>query len=63
MKHIGHPIFSDSRYGGNKILKGTIFNKYKQFVTNCFDRSCLGKLYMLNHLGFIHPISGKGIKF
>nr|MBC8306597.1 RluA family pseudouridine synthase [Pelagibacterales bacterium] len=36
MKFIGHPIFNDKRYGGDKILKGTIFNKYKQFVQNCF---------------------------
>ena len=36
MKHIGNPIFNDQRYGGDKILKGTIFNKYKQFVENCF---------------------------
>ena len=36
MKYIGHPIFNDIRYGGDKILKGTIFNKYKQFVENCF---------------------------
>ena len=36
MRHIGNPIFNDQRYGGDKILKGTIFNKYKQFVENCF---------------------------
>ena len=36
MKYIGHPLFNDETYGGNKILKGTIFNKYKQFVENCF---------------------------
>ena len=35
MKHLGHTIFNDARYGGDKILKG-IFNKYKQFVDNCF---------------------------
>ena len=36
MKHIGHPIFNDNRYGGDRILKGTIFSKYKQFVENAF---------------------------
>ena len=37
MKHIGHTLFNDERYGGNKILKGTVYSKYKQFVENCFD--------------------------
>jgi 23S rRNA pseudouridine1911/1915/1917 synthase len=37
MKHIGHPLFSDATYGGDKILKGTVFSKYKQFVENCFE--------------------------
>ena len=36
MKYLGNPIFNDERYGGNKIIKGTIFTKYKQFVENCF---------------------------
>ena len=36
MSHLGHPIFSDERYGGDKIIKGTVFSKYKQFVFNCF---------------------------
>ena len=62
MKHIGHPIFSDSRYGGNKILKGTIFNKYKQFVTNCFKVMPRQALHAKS-LGFIHPITGKELNF
>ena len=37
MKHIGHPLFSDATYGGDKILKGTVFSKYKQVVENCFE--------------------------
>jgi 23S rRNA pseudouridine1911/1915/1917 synthase len=37
MKYIGHTVFSDERYGGDKILAGTIYSKYKQFVENCFD--------------------------
>ena len=38
MKHIGHVLFNDERYGGHEILKGTHFSKYKQFVNNCLDR-------------------------
>ena len=37
MNHIGHPLFNDDRYGGDKILKGTLYTKYKQFIDNCFD--------------------------
>jgi 23S rRNA pseudouridine1911/1915/1917 synthase len=37
MKHIGHPLFSDAMYGGDKIIKGTVFSKYRQFVDNCFE--------------------------
>jgi len=61
-KHIGHPVFNDDTYGGNRILKGTTFSKYKQFVTNCFDlapRHCLHAKY----LGFKHPVSGKMMSF
>ena len=62
MKHIGHPIFSDSRYGGDKILKGTIFNKYKQFVSNCFDIMPRQALHAKS-LGFIHPVTNKELYF
>lgn len=62
MKHIGHPIFSDSRYGGDKILKGTIFNKYKQFVSNCFDIMPRHALHAKS-LGFIHPVTNKELYF
>ena len=62
MKHIGHPIFSDSRYGGDKILKGTIFNKYKQFVLNCFKLMPRQALHAKS-LGFIHPVSKKELNF
>ena len=54
MKHIGHPIFNDERYGGNEILKGTVFSKYKQFVKNCFD-ICPRQALHAQTLGFIHP--------
>jgi len=62
MKHIGHPIFSDARYGGDKILKGTIFNKYKQFVLNCFKIMPRQALHAKS-LGFVHPISKKEMNF
>lgn len=62
MKYIGHPIFSDSRYGGDKILKGTIFNKYKQFVSNCFDIMPRQALHAKS-LGFIHPVTNKELYF
>ncbi len=61
-KYIGHPIFSDSEYGGDVILKGTTFTKYKQFVTNCFKiipRQALHARY----LGFEHPITRKFMEF
>jgi len=54
MKHIGHPLFNDSTYGGDKILKGTVFNKYKQFIDNCFELMPRQALHAKT-LGFIHP--------
>jgi 23S rRNA pseudouridine1911/1915/1917 synthase len=54
MKHIGHTLFNDERYGGDKILKGTVFNKYKQFVDNCFAL-CPRQALHARSLGFIHP--------
>jgi 23S rRNA pseudouridine1911/1915/1917 synthase len=62
MKFIGHPIFNDKRYGGDKILKGTIFNKYKQFVQNCFKILPRQALHAKT-LGFIHPQSNKEMGF
>jgi 23S rRNA pseudouridine1911/1915/1917 synthase len=56
MQYAGHPVFNDAEYGGNRILKGTTFTKYKQFVENCF--SILGSARQALHaatLGFIHP--------
>ncbi len=58
MKHIGHPIFSDSAYGGDKIVKGTTFSKYKQFVENCMTIIPRQALHALS-LGFIHPRTGE----
>lgn len=62
MKHIGHPLFNDSTYGGDRILKGTVFNKYRQFVENCFDILRRQALHAKS-LGFIHPSTRKFIHF
>lgn len=62
MKHIGHTLFNDERYGGNKILKGTTFAKYKQFVENCFDVLPRQALHAKT-LGFEHPTTGDFLRF
>lgn len=62
MKHIGHTLFNDERYGGNQILKGTAFSKYKQFVQNCFN-ICPRQALHAHTLGFIHPRTGEEILF
>jgi 23S rRNA pseudouridine1911/1915/1917 synthase len=62
MKHIGHPLFNDDFYGGDKIVKGTVFSKYKQFVENCFQ-ICPRQALHAKTLGFVHPVSGKEMFF
>ena len=62
MRHIGHPLFNDERYGGNKILAGTVFSKYKQFIENCFTLLPRQALHAKT-LGFIHPSTGKEVFF
>lgn len=62
MKYIGHTLFNDDIYGGDKILKGTVFTKYKQFVDNCFQ-VCKRQALHAKTLGFIHPTSGKEMFF
>jgi len=62
MKHIGHPLFNDSRYGGDRIIKGTTFTKYKQFVENCFKILPRQALHAKT-LGFIHPTTKKNLRF
>ena len=62
MKYLGNPIFNDDRYGGNKILKGTIFTKYKQFVENCFKLLPRQALHAKS-IGFNHPRSNKIMSF
>ena len=62
MKHIGHPLFNDDFYGGDKIVKGTVYTKYKQFVENCFAL-CPRQALHAKTLGFVHPGTGKEIFF
>jgi len=62
MKHIGHTLFNDERYGGERILKGTTFTKYKQFVENCFKVLPRQALHAKT-LGFEHPTTGKWMSF
>lgn len=62
MKHIGHPLFNDSSYGGDRIVKGTVFTKYKQFVENCFELMPRQALHA-ESLGFIHPTTRQFMHF
>lgn len=62
MKYIGHTLFNDERYGGDKILKGTTFTKYKQFVENAFKILPRQALHAKT-LGFEHPVTGEMMRF
>lgn len=62
MNHIGHPVFNDDRYGGDSILKGTTFTKYRQFVQNCFQLLPRQALHAKT-LGFKHPATGNAMSF
>lgn len=62
MKYKGHPIFSDDRYGGDRIVKGTVFSKYRQFVQNCFKIMPRQALHAKS-LGFVHPSTGEKMHF
>ncbi len=62
MQHIGHPVFNDDTYGGDKIVKGTVYSKYKQFVDNCFQILPRQALHA-QKLGFIHPSTKKEMFF
>lgn len=62
MKYKGHPLFNDAAYGGDRILKGTVFSKYKSFVENCFKIMPRQALHAKS-LGFNHPNSGKFMRF
>ncbi len=62
MKHINHPLFNDANYGGDQILRGTTFSKYRQFVINCFKIIPRQALHAKT-LGFIHPATGEKMSF
>ena len=62
MKYIGHTLFNDQEYGGDQVLKGTTFSKYKQFVQNCF-KICPRQALHAKSLGFIHPETKKEMFF
>lgn len=61
-QYLSHPLFNDPEYGGNRILRGTTFTKYKQFVQNCFDL-LPGQALHAKTLGFVHPKSGEALLF
>jgi 23S rRNA pseudouridine1911/1915/1917 synthase len=61
-RHIRHPLFNDETYGGDQILKGTTFTKYKQFVQNCFQVLPRHALHAKS-LGFSHPATGEKMFF
>ncbi len=58
----GHPLFNDARYGGDRILKGTTFSKYRQFIENCFELLPRQALHARS-LGFTHPSTGREMRF
>ncbi|NOY36501.1 MAG: RluA family pseudouridine synthase [Chlorobi bacterium] len=62
LQYSGHPLFNDAEYGGDRILKGTTFTKYRQFVRNCF-RILPRQALHARSLGFIHPGTGKTVSF
>ena len=62
MQHIGHPLFNDETYGGDRIVKGTVYSRYKQFVENCFD-ICKRQALHAKTIGFIHPSTRKEVLF
>jgi 23S rRNA pseudouridine1911/1915/1917 synthase len=62
MKHLGHPLFSDDTYGGDTIVKGTVYAKYKQFVENCFEL-CPRQALHAKTLGFVHPTTQQEMNF
>ncbi|MGN0033706.1 MAG: RluA family pseudouridine synthase [Candidatus Limimorpha sp.] len=62
MQYLGHPLFNDALYGGDRILKGTTFSKYRQFIENCFEEIPRHSLHA-KVLGFVHPTTGKEMLF
>ncbi len=62
LQHTGHPLFNDAKYGGDKVIKGTVFDKYRQFVENCFKMIPRHVLHAKT-IGFVHPKTGKQMRF
>jgi 23S rRNA pseudouridine1911/1915/1917 synthase len=62
MKHAGHPVFSDAKYGGDRIVKGTVYSKFRTFVERCFQL-CPRQALHAKTLGFIHPATGEKVYF
>lgn len=62
MKHIGHPLFNDARYGGDKVLRGNTSAKYAQFIQNCF-KTCPRQALHAKTLGFVHPVTKQQMDF
>ena len=62
MQSLGHPVFNDERYGGDRIMRGTVYTKYKQFVDNLFDGFPRHALHAKT-LGIVHPTSGERMEF
>ena len=62
MKHLGHPIFGDTSYGGNQLIKGARFSKYKTFVENCLQLMSRQALHAQS-LGFTHPVTNQPMHF
>ncbi len=62
MAYMGHPLFADDTYGGDRIVKGTVFTKFKQFVENCFE-ICNRQALHAKVLGFTHPVTGERLRF
>lgn len=62
MKHIGHVLFNDERYGGQEVLRGNRTTKYKQFINNCFEICPRQALHAMT-LGFVHPVTGEEMYF
>jgi 23S rRNA pseudouridine1911/1915/1917 synthase len=62
MKREGHPVFQDSKYGGDRIVKGTVYSKFRTFVERCFAL-CPRQALHAKSLGFVHPGSGEYVHF
>lgn len=62
MKYLGHPLFNDAMYGGDQLVKGTVFSKYKQFIENCFKLIPRQALHAKT-LGFMHPVKEEWVQF